>query len=341
MMNFSDENCQGLCQADKRKILQELAKLLSKLYEAYGRCSGSKNAVKILIGSNQEIIKKFLELMQSEMYPYKIIGEGNTGNIVKPPSPASDRPDMIKDDSYIQNPIPLTHKTQSVERKPEIHKGINIQSETYEQERVYLSNIVKIYIDLVIKNTLSELLDEKMKPFFECLNQYEVEKSKKSRMMDSWPDDIQERIRAALDIYNQATASNNFIVRMKMKKIFDKPIVRLVLSHDDANEFANKPIKYLKNDKKYQQVFLESTDGLNDYIAISIGENVYAVFPVKFEPYNQYFAWKRAYPLFFEILPNDELEVSSYILKQPAFFRKKDDRYQMLENGMGCIELVP
>lgn len=57
MMNFSDENCQGLCQADKRKILQELAKFLSKLYEAYGRCSGSKNAVKILIGSNQEIIK--------------------------------------------------------------------------------------------------------------------------------------------------------------------------------------------------------------------------------------------------------------------------------------------
>ena len=51
--------------------------------------------------------------MQSEMYPYKIIGEGNTGNILKPPSPASDRPDMIKDDSYIQNPIPLTGELSS------------------------------------------------------------------------------------------------------------------------------------------------------------------------------------------------------------------------------------
>lgn len=73
--------------------------------------------------------------------------------------------------------------------------------------------------------------------------------------MTSLPDDIQERIRAALNIYNEYSASDNFVVGRKLKKIFDKPIIRLVLPNEEADEFANKPIKDLKMIKHIKRFF--------------------------------------------------------------------------------------
>lgn len=73
MMNLSNNYYQTLCPADKREILKNLSGLLSELYKAYGNFSGSKNSVKILIGSKRDVIKKFVELMQSEIYPCEII----------------------------------------------------------------------------------------------------------------------------------------------------------------------------------------------------------------------------------------------------------------------------
>ncbi len=401
MMNLSNNYYQTLCPADKREILKNLSGLLSELYKAYGNFSGSKNSVKILIGSKRDVIKKFVELMQSEIYPCEIIEKKEIENVIKPSS-SNNLSDVINESMDIPNPTHLFDKTEEhVEEKT--NGANNVQSEAHKQKEVFLSPAIKTYIDSVIQNTVSIQLDEKMTPFLKCLNQYEeeiriyrervvklqeeentsiysdinrcvmsssednesvvsetrennrqkewtqpdylrkenVKKSENVGMMNSLTDNIQKQIREALNIYNEHNAIDNFVVRRILKKTFDKPIIRLVLPNEDARDFANKPIKDLKNDKTYQTVFLESTDGSSDYIAIPIGENIYAVFPVKFEPYNQNFAWKRAYPLFFEILPNNETEAHSYILKQPAFFQKNGEKYQMLENGKGSIELVP
>lgn len=367
MMEFSDKYYQTLCPADKRKILQDLAKLLSDLYGAYGKISGSKNAVKFLIGSHQEIIKKFVGLMQNEVSPYNILGEEKAEKAIQSLSASDNEPSAVRNTTGTQATSSSSDEVKSAENQSVINEKTDLQSETPKQGEVFLSNAVKTYIDSVIQDTVSNQFNEKIKPILECLNQYEEEirvykereakhqeenedihpdkngcmttSRKNSGLMDSLPDNIQKQIRIALNIYNENSASDNFVIRRRLKKALDKPIVRLVLPHDDANEFANKPIKDLKNDKTYQLVFLESTDGSNDYIATPVGENVYAVFPVKFEPYNQSFAWKRAYPLFFDILPNDEMEASRYILKQPAFFQKNGDKYQMIEGGKGRIEL--
>ena len=401
MMNLSNNYYQTLCPADKREILKNLSGLLSELYKAYGNFSGSKNSVKILIESKRDVIKKFVELMQSEIYPCEIIEKKEIENVIKPSS-SNNLSDVINESMDIPNPTHLFDKTE--EHVEENTNGANnVQSEAHKQKEVFLSPAIKTYIDSVIQNTVSIQLDEKMTPFLKCLNQYEeeiriyrervaklqeeentsiysdinrcvmsssednesvvsetgennrqkewtqpdylrkenVKKSENVGMMNSLTDNIQKQIREALNIYNEHNASKNFVVRKILEKTFDKPSIRLVLPNEDAKDFANKPIKDLKNDKTYQTVFLESTDGSSDYFAIPVSENIYVVFPVKFELYNQNFAWKRAYPLFFEILPNDEAEAHSYILKQPAFFQKNGEKYQMLETGKGSIELVP
>lgn len=406
MMGFSDNYYQTLCPADKRKILERLDGFLSKLHDAYGKPSGSKNAVKILIGSNQEIIKNFIELMQCEVYPYNIIEREKEIRSASVPNNGSS---AVRNTTNIQDTISSFNEAKSVKKQSVLNKETKIQSEIHEHGEVFLSNTVKEYIDSVVQSTVSNQLDEKIKPIFECLDQYEevirVYKERESKLqeenkdrysalyanghninldetcdsskqkfgedcnqkklvpmsnskyssvekknveeleniglMASLPNDIQEQIKTALDVYNRHDARKNPSIRMSLKNIFNKPIDRLVLQSEAANDFANKSIKDLKKDKTYQTVLLEPTDGSSDYIATPVGESIYAVFPVKFEPYNQSFAWTRAYPLFFEILPNDEMKASSYVLKQPAFFQKKDGRYQMLENGKGCIELVP
>ena len=338
--------------------------------------------------------------MQSEIYPCEIIEKKEIENVIKPSS-SNNLSDVINEPMDIPKPTHFFDKTEDdVEEKT--NGANNVQSEAHKQKEVFLSTAIKTYIDSVIQNTVSIQLDEKMKPFLECLNQYEeeiriyrervaklqeeentpiypdmnrcvmsssednesvvsetggndrqkkwtqpdslrkenVKKSENVGMMNSLTDNIQKQIREALDIYNEHNAIDNFVVRRILKKTFDKPIIRLVLPNEDARDFANKPIKDLKMIKLIRP-YSKNTDGSSDYIAIPIGENIYAVFPVKFEPYNQNFAWKRAYPLFFEILPNDEIEAHSYILKQPAFFQKNGEKYQMLETGKGSIELVP
>ena len=375
MIDSPEKDYQILCPGDKRNITEKLKKFLTQLYDVYGPNYHDNIPVGKIILSNKEIIRDFVELMRSEEKTY-------IGSV------------SVKDDIYSDRLQSQIDKKQNSDQSSSLNK----------KNVIVLSDEVKAYIDSMIQDIVSKKIDEKIKPFLECLAQYEEEiqiyreretkhqeeenkdiysdinvrmmsshrddgvstseirenygqkelvqagvlngkgivgKSENVGLMNSLTDKIQEKIREALNIYNEHNASENYVVRKILKKTFDKPSIRLVLPNEDAKDFANKPIKDLKNDKTYQTVFLESTDGSSDYFAIPVSENIYVVFPVKFESYNQNFAWKRAYPLFFEILPNDEAEAHSYILKQPAFFKKKDGRYQMLENGKGCIELVP
>ena len=343
MIDSPEKDYQILCPGDKRNITEKLKKFLTQLYDVYGPNYHDNIPVGKIILSNKEIIRDFVELMRSEEKTY-------IGSV------------SVKDDIYSDRLQSQIDKKQNSDQSSSLNK----------KNVIVLSDEVKAYIDSMIQDIVSKKIDEKIKPFLECLAQYEEEiqiyreretkhqeeenkdiysdtnvrmmslhRDENVGLMNSLTDKIQEKIREALNIYNEHNASENVVVRKILKKTFDKPIIRLVLPNEDARDFANKPIKDLKNDKTYQTVFLESTDGSSDYFAIPVSENIYVVFPVKFESYNQNFAWKRAYPLFFEILPNDEAEAHSYILKQPAFFKKKDGRYQMLENGKGCIELVP
>lgn len=382
MKDSQKTDYQKLYPGDKRHIIEKLRKLLVNLYDAYGPNYHENIPVGMIILSNKEIIKDFIGLMRSEVKSYT--QKSTTNNDISL-NKMSILPEKMKD---------------SVE-----YSSVN------KQDTIILSDDVKNYIDLMIQDIVSKQLNEKVKPIFECLDQYEeeiriykereakfrerntddssdlyvdnqdvniykaadglvqkkgetckqnnsvrtvvpkyssaeqeqenVRKLKNVGVMDSLLNSIQEQIRASLDIYNKNTAVNNFAIRRKMEKIFNKQMLRLVLPNEDAKDFADKPIKDLRNDKTHQTVFLERTDGSSDYIAALVSANVYAVFPVKFEPYTQSFAWKRAYPIFFDILPNDEMEASSYVLTQPAFFQKKGEQYQMLENGKGCIELVP
>lgn len=369
---------QRLYPGDKRKIIEKLKKLLEKLYDAYGPNYHEDLPVEMIILSNKETIRDFMGLMRSEVKSY-------TGKVT------------INNDTPPNKLQTLSVKMQDSDKCDPVNK----------HQTIILSDEVKKYIKLIIQDIVSKQLDEKIKPIFGCLNQYEEEirvyrereakfrerkmddfsdlhvnnqdvnicknvdmlakkmkenckqknsaqtiipkysfaesvdlrESKNVGAIDILPNNIQEQIKVALDIYNKNTATDNLSIRRRIEKTFNKQMERLVLPKDDANEFANKPIKDLKNDKTYQAVSLERTDGAGDYIAAPVSEKVYAVFPVKFEPYNQKFAWERAYPLFFEIFPNDELKTDNYILEQPAFFQKNGDKYQMIKGGKGRIEL--
>lgn len=380
MTDIPEKDYQKLCPGDKRNITENLRRFLLVLYDIYGPNYHGEDSVGQIILSKQEIIKDFVELMRSEVRPYINVASKNQdissnklhnqlsqeqNNDKNSPSKKEDTANLSNEViSYITSMIQDTVSKQLDEKLKPIIECLDQYEEII---RIYKEREAKLqdenrddYSDLYAnghnvnlakadgssKQKLEERYNQEGSVLasnsqYSSSEQENVKKSENIGLMTSLPDDIQERIRAALNIYNEYSASDNFVVGRKLKKIFDKPIIRLVLPNEEADEFANKPIKDLKNDKTYQTVFLKSTDGSNDYIAISVGENIYAVFPVKFEPYDQSFAWTRAYPLFFEILPNEKMEAHSYILKQPAFFKKKDGRYQMLENGKGCIELVP
>lgn len=380
MTDIPEKDYQKLCPGDKRNITENLKKFLLVLYDVYGPNYHGEDSVGQIILSKQEIIKDFVELMRSEVRPYINVASKNQ-DISSNESQSQSSQEQNNDKnipskkentaalsneviSYITSMIQDTVSKQLDEKLKPIIKCLNQYEEII---RIYKEREAKLqdensdnYSDLYANSHNMNLAKTDGASNREMAESYNQEKSVLSSnsqyssaeqenvkelenigLMASLPGDIQERIRTALNIYNEYSASDDFVVGRKLKRIFDKPIIRLVLPNEEAGEFANKPIKDLKNDKTYQTVFLKNTDGSNNYIAISVGENIYAVFPVKFEPYTQSFAWKRAYPIFFDILPNDEMEASSYVLTQPAFFQKKGEQYQMLENGKGCIELVP
>lgn len=380
MTDIPEKDYQKLCPGDKRNITENLRRFLLVLYDIYGPNYHGEDSVGQIILSKQEIIKDFVELMRSEVRSYINVASKNQdissnelhNQLSQEQNNDKNSPSKKEDTATLSNEVinyitSMIQDTVSKQLDEKLKPIIECLDQYEEIIRIYKEREAKLqdenrddYSDLYAnghnvnlakadgssKRKLEERYNQEGSVLasnsqYSSSEQENVKKSENIGLMTSLPDDIQERIRAALNIYNEYSASDNFVVGRKLKKIFDKPIIRLVLPNEEADEFANKPIKDLKNDKTYQTVFLKSTDGSNDYIAISVGENIYAVFPVKFEPYDQSFAWTRAYPLFFEILPNEKMEAHSYILKQPAFFKKKDGRYQMLENGKGCIELVP
>lgn len=366
-MDYSNLDYQVLSIADKRKIIQDLDSFLSKIHKKYGERYVSKNDIKELIRENKYLIITFAKLMKYE------------GDIGRNPSPIdSDTNKSFNDQDIVKNDRKIVNENEDDGLSEEIRDYINkfIEDKVMQYMQGKLSLILNQYEELKKEyNELSILVNESKTQTKSSVIEHEkyvehpqinqiaikqIDKSfdKEGRDEEKVSSPInnekvndfqrcdklisieaQRNLQKATEIYNQNYKSGTLLIRRKLRKDLDKPVIRLTLSENQGFDFANKLIADLKQEKNRQDVCLVPTEGSNEYIAQAVDGDVYAVFPEVFTSYTESFSWRRAYPLFFNILPSDNVKASKCFVEQPALFKKINGKYQILENGKGRISL--
>ena len=200
-------------------------------------------------------------------------------------------------------------------------KEVRIPTDLFEEKNVQ-HNKDKVQENLNIIKPLSSKCISSRKDFFTTLS-----------------DNIKVQVITSLGIFNQNHGAPILKVRKLLAASLDKPVIRLTLPSEIEKDFVNKTIADLKDEWDCDNVKLIRTDGTNDYIAQAVSDNIYMVFPERFTPYNENQAWEKAYPIFFDIVPKEQISANEYKLIRPAFFQKNGDKYQMIEGGKGRIEL--
>lgn len=369
-MNTSKINYGSLRFSDKFKIISKLSSFVTSLGDIYKYSTDTPEIHRYIqktIQEEEEYLRQFFELLK---YEGNLSDFSSIQDASKPYAPENSKT-SISEGSKIADNIKEHQeikKTLSDEEKEYITSLVNqLISEKID---IAIKHIDDYYQSFLITNKIQQKAQNKMpickeikakevrvstESFAEKNAQHNEDKvqenlnvikslssehiSSRKDFFATLSDDIKVQVIKSLDIFNQNHGTPILKVRKLLAASLDKPVIRLTLPSEIEKDFVNKTIADLKSEWNCDNVKLIRTDGTNNYIAQSVSDNIYMVFPERFAPYSENRAWEKGYPIFFDISPVEQTSANKYKLIHPAFFQKNGDKYQMIEGGKGRIEL--